>query len=196
MPGFISSSPFHNTKHFLQIQSLAPGIARRSSERFQLRRAITLNTCIVCRIRGYRCVRLVEGFVAARSVRRLDPRISGNRLIWLRLQRGSSSPPWISTLVLYFFSPPCAALSLPTGPLRVPALLLRARPAPAPWRGGGDRPWRRAAWARQPAAAAQPLRARPGAPCARGPAAQPRPRPPRRRPSPPLRSSLFLPPWP
>jgi hypothetical protein len=96
MSVFISSSPFQNTKRFPQIQSLAPGIARRSSGRFQLRRqlrrAITPNPCIVCRIRGYRCVRLVEGFVVARSVRRLDPRISGNRRIWLRLQRGSSSP--------------------------------------------------------------------------------------------------------
>ena len=75
--GFISSSPFQNTKPFLQIRSLAPGIARRSSGRFQLRRqlrrAITPNPCIVCGIRGYRCVRLVEGFVAARSVHRLDP---------------------------------------------------------------------------------------------------------------------------
>jgi hypothetical protein len=77
MSGFISSSPFQNTKRFLQIQYLAPGIARRSSGRFQLRRqlrrAITLNPCIVCQIRGYRCVRLVEGFVGARSVHRLDP---------------------------------------------------------------------------------------------------------------------------
>jgi hypothetical protein len=31
MSGFISSSPFQNTKRFLQIQSLARGIARRSS---------------------------------------------------------------------------------------------------------------------------------------------------------------------
>jgi hypothetical protein len=92
MSGFISSSPFQNTKRFLQIQSLAPGIARRSSGRFQLRRAITPNPCIVCRIRGYRCVRLVEGFVAARSVRRLDLRISGNRRISSRLRRGPSSP--------------------------------------------------------------------------------------------------------
>jgi hypothetical protein len=38
MTSFISSSPFQNTKQFLQIRSLAPGIARRSSERFQLRR--------------------------------------------------------------------------------------------------------------------------------------------------------------
>ncbi|PWZ19373.1 hypothetical protein Zm00014a_003155 [Zea mays] len=96
MSGFISSSPFQNTKRFSQIQSLAPGIARRSSGRFQLRRqlrrAITPNPCIVRGIRGYRCVRLVEGFVAARSVHRLDPRISGNRRISSRLRRGSSSP--------------------------------------------------------------------------------------------------------
>jgi hypothetical protein len=104
MSGFISSSPFQNTKRFPQIRSLAPGIARRSSGRFQLRRqlrrAITLNPWIVCGIRGYRCFRLVEGFVAARSVRRLDPRISGNRRIWFRLRRGSSSPVSSSILVL------------------------------------------------------------------------------------------------
>jgi hypothetical protein len=79
MSGFISSSPSQNMKRFPQIQSLAPRIARRSSGRFQLRRqlrrAITPNPCIVCGIRGYRCVRLVEGFVAARSVRRLDPNL-------------------------------------------------------------------------------------------------------------------------
>jgi hypothetical protein len=77
MSGFISSSPFQKTKRFLQIQSLAPGIARRSSGRFQLwrqlRRAITPNPCIVCRIRGYRCVRLVESFVGARSIHRSEP---------------------------------------------------------------------------------------------------------------------------
>jgi hypothetical protein len=72
MSGFISSSPFKNTKRFLQIQSLAPGIARWSSGQFQLRRqlqrAITPNPCIVRRIRWYCCVRLVEGFVGACSV--------------------------------------------------------------------------------------------------------------------------------
>jgi hypothetical protein len=88
MSGFISSSPFQNTKQFLQIRSLAPGIARRSSEWFQLRRAITLNLCIVCGIRGYHCVCLVEGFVGTRSVRRLDPRISGNRRIPLSSGEG------------------------------------------------------------------------------------------------------------
>jgi hypothetical protein len=77
MSGFISSSPFQNTKWFLQIQSLAPGIARRSSEWFQLRcqlrRAITPNPCIIWWIQGYHCVRLVKGFVGARSVRWADP---------------------------------------------------------------------------------------------------------------------------
>jgi hypothetical protein len=114
MTGFISSSPFQNMKRFLQIQSLAPGIARRSSGWFQLRRqlrrAITLNPCIVCRIRGYRCVRLVKGFVAARSVRRLDPRISSNRRISSRLRRGSSSPVRTS---LTLPSPSPAAAHLP-----------------------------------------------------------------------------------
>jgi hypothetical protein len=96
MSGFISSSLFQNTKRFLQIWSLAPDIARRSLGRFQLRRqlrrAITPNLCIVYQIRGYRCIRLVEGFIAACSVHRLDPRISGNRRISSRLRRGSSSP--------------------------------------------------------------------------------------------------------
>jgi hypothetical protein len=128
MSGFISSSPFQNTKHFLQIRSLAPGIARRSSERLQLRRqlrrAITLNPCIVCRIRGYRYVRLVEGFVAARSVRRLDPRISGNRWISSRFRRGSSSLVRTSIVVprvssCSSFSRPCrASLTLPSPPRR------------------------------------------------------------------------------
>jgi hypothetical protein len=45
----------------------------------------------ICGIQGCRYVRLVEGFVAARSVRRLDPRISGNRRISSRLRRRSSS---------------------------------------------------------------------------------------------------------
>jgi hypothetical protein len=108
MFGFISSSQFQNTKRFLQIQSLAPSIARRSSGRFQLRRqlrrAITPNSCIVCGIRGYRCVRLVEGFIAERSVHRLDPRISGNRRISSRLRRGSSSPVRTSIVVPRFSS--------------------------------------------------------------------------------------------
>jgi hypothetical protein len=152
MTGFISSSPFQNTKPFLQIQSLAPGIARRSSERFQLRRVTTPNPPIVYRIRGYRCVCLVEGFVGTHSVRRLDSRISGNRRICSRLRRWYSSQ-WDSSmdfnLVIHFFSPPCIA---PLSPHRPPAARppnpARARPAPA--RGAAVAIGRgsRAAWAR------------------------------------------------
>jgi hypothetical protein len=181
MSGFISSSPFQNTKRFLQIQSLAPGIARRSSRRFQLRRVITPNPRIVCQIRGYRCVRLVEGFVGAHWVRRLDLRISGNRRIWLRLRRGSSSP--VSLLhgfqpsSSFFLSPPYAAPLSPPPPCA-------HLPCPCPWHGGGDRPWRSSCLgARQPAV-------RP--PCAHVPA--PPARVARWRPSPPLRSPLLLPP--
>jgi hypothetical protein len=182
MSGFISSSPFQNTKRFLQIQSLAPGIARRSSGRFQLRRqlrrGITPNPCIVCGIRGYRCVHLVEGFVAARSVRRLDPRISGSRRIFSRLRRGSSSPvsflhgfqPNSSFLLSSMRSPslsptdpwrrgpsPVRALAMPTAPRWRPAMAaerLRARqPAasarpPAPARVA--RQHGSAAWPRHP----------------------------------------------
>jgi hypothetical protein len=155
MSGFISSSPFQNTKRFPQIQSLAPGIARRSSGRFQLRRqlrrAITPNPCIVCGIRGYRCVRLVEGFVAARSVRRLDPRISGNRRIFSRLRRGSSSPvsflhefqPNSSFLLSSLRSPSLSPPRIPGG--AAPALCARS---PCPCGGAAAATGRggRAAW--------------------------------------------------
>jgi hypothetical protein len=120
MFGFISSSSFQNTKRFLQIQSLAPDIASRSSGRFQLRRAITPNPCIVCGIRGYRCVRLVKGFVAAHSVRRLDPQISDNRRISSRLRRGSSSPVRTSVVVPRVSSFFPSAQGLPHSPLTFP----------------------------------------------------------------------------
>ena len=144
MSGFISSSPFQNTKQFLQIRSLAPGIARRSSERFQLRQAITPNPRIVYRIRGYRCVRLVEGFIGAHSVRRLDPRISGNLWISSQLRRGSSSPVRTSIVVprvsswSSFFHPFRASLTLPSPSSAV---------APLP-SGGGHAPCGRARAAR------------------------------------------------
>jgi hypothetical protein len=144
MSGFISSSPFQNTKRFLQIQSLASGIARRSSGRFQLRRAITPNPYIVCRIRGYRCVRLVEGFVPTRLVRRLDPRISGNRWIFSRLRRESSFPVKTSIVVprvsscSSFSRPRRASLTLPSPspaatpiPLRFPSSTAPLSPFPA-----------------------------------------------------------------
>ena len=160
MSGFISSSPFQNTKRFPQIQSLAPGIARRSSGRFQLRRqlrrAITPNPCIVCGIRGYRCVRLVEGFVAARSVHRLDPRISGNRRISPRLRRGSSSPVrnlhcCTQGFFVSSFSRPCRAsptlpspspAAAPLPPLTAPHPATDGRPpSPSP-----SLPWREKKW--------------------------------------------------
>jgi hypothetical protein len=144
MSGFISSSPLQNAKQFLQIRSLAPGIPRRISERFQLRRqlrrVITPNPCIVCGIRGYPCVRLVDGFVRARSVRRLEPRIFGNRRIFSRLRRESSSPVSSSILVLHFlqFGRSPAPLSwqrsaLP--PAHARGLCGRPLPSPAARRG-------------------------------------------------------------
>jgi hypothetical protein len=152
MFGFISSSPFQNTKLFRQIQSLAPGIARRSSGRFQLRRqlrrAITPNPSIVCGIQGYRCVRLVEGFVAACSVRRLDTRISGNRRISSRLRRGSSSPVSSSILVLRFLQflgfgevAPRSPAPLPRRRDALPPTRARTTPAGAA-SGDGTTAWR------------------------------------------------------
>jgi hypothetical protein len=202
MSGFISPSPFQNTKRFLQIQSLAPGIARRSSRRFQLRRqlrrAITPNPCIVCGIRGYRCVRLVEGFVAARSVRRLDPQISGNRWISSRLRRGSSFPVRISIVVpsvsLFLRFPVCAE-PLPLSPhlprRRRPSPLRFPSPAaplsPLPGGGGGGRRRRSRSCAPRPRAPFPGCGGRaPRAPCGR---AHPRPAQPR----PPLRSPLLFP---
>jgi hypothetical protein len=105
-------------------------------------------------------------------------------------------PPWISTLVLHFFSPPCAApLSLPTGPLRVPALPLCAPALPLPWRAGGDRPWWPSCLGHDsPRRRRGPLRARPGAPCARGVARRcgPGPRGGVRALPPPLRSPMAM----
>jgi hypothetical protein len=92
----------------------------------------------------------------------------------------------------FFSLLPAQPLSLPTGPLHAPALPLRAPALPLP-----------VARRRRPVVAAEllggtaardggttPLRARPGAPYTRGATA----RPPRRRPNPPLRSPLLLPP--
>jgi hypothetical protein len=192
MTGFISLSPFQNTKRFLQIQSLAPGIARRSSRRFQLRwqlrRAITPNPCIVCRIQGYRCVRLVEGFVAARSVHRLDPRISGNRRISPRLRRGLL-PRWASSMD---FNPSSSFLlsslrSPSISPHRPPArarpALVRARPAPAVARRRRPAMVAELLGARQPAAAARPPARTSRRPLRAWRGTAVRPRPPWRRPS-------------
>jgi hypothetical protein len=81
MPGFASSSTFQSTKWFPRIQFPALGIASQSLERFQIRRAITSNPCVVSGIWGYHCVRLIEGFILACSVRQSDLQISVNRRI-------------------------------------------------------------------------------------------------------------------
>jgi hypothetical protein len=47
MGGTLSSNPFQISKLFPQFRSIIPGIARRSSGRFQLRRASTFNLCVV-----------------------------------------------------------------------------------------------------------------------------------------------------
>jgi hypothetical protein len=191
MSGFISSSPFQNTKQFLQIRSLAPGIARRSSEWFQLRRAITPNPCIICGIRGYRCVRLVEGFIGTRSVRRLDPRISGNRWIPLSSDEGLLLR-WASSmdfnLVLHFFSllPAQPSLSPHRPPIARPPTPARP-PCPCPRCGGGDRPWR-------PSGSGTAARGGGATPFKRGPT--PPTRVARRRPSSSPRAAPAPFPWP
>jgi hypothetical protein len=198
MSGIISSSPFQNTKRFLQIQSLTPGIARRSSVRFQLQRqlqrAITPNPCIVCRIRGYRCVCLVEDFVAACSVRRLDPRISGNRRISPRLRRGSSSSVTTSIVVPRVSS--CSSFSRPR---RASLTLPSPSPAAAPLSFRFPSRWcpfppprRRRRWpAVVPAFPCSRARAPLPGGCGRAPRARcARPRPARSRP--PLRSLLLF----
>jgi hypothetical protein len=198
MSGFISSSPFHNTKRFLQIQSLAPGIARRSSERFQLRRAITPNPCIICRIRGYRCVRLVEGFVAAHSVRQLDPRISGNDGFPLGSGEGLL-PRWEPQLLYLGFlrvlsfpvraGPPSLSPHLPRRRHPSPSVSPpRRRPFPPPRRR--RRRWPAVASAFPCSRARAPL---PGG-CGRAPRARcGRAHPRSARSRPPLRSPLLFP---
>jgi hypothetical protein len=196
MTGFISSSTFQNKKQFLQIQSLAPGIARRSSEQFQLRRqlrrAITPNPFIVWQIRGYRSIRLVEGFVGVCSVRRLDLRISGNRRISSWLRRGSSSSVRTSIVIprvssCSSFSRPCRASVTLTSPSLAAAPLPPLFPLPggAPFSlpDGARAPAPRARVRRSPAAQAVPH-----APCATAPG-QPDPTSPAQPPS--LPSSLF-----
>jgi hypothetical protein len=139
----------------------------------------------------YRCVRLVEGFVAARSVRRLNPQISGNRRISSRLRRGSSSPvrtsvviPRVSSFLRFFVR--AGSPSLP------PHLPRRRRPSPSvspPRRRPFPPPRRRRRWPlaapafpcsraraplsggggrapRAPCGRARPQPARPDLPCA------------------------------
>jgi hypothetical protein len=92
MAGILSPSPFQISYSFREPRSVALSVPRRSSGRFQLRRAITFNSGVVGEIRGYRCVRLDEGFVLVLSVRRSDLWFAVNRRISPRLRRGPSSP--------------------------------------------------------------------------------------------------------
>jgi hypothetical protein len=92
--------------------------------RRHLRRAITPNSCVVCRIRGYRCVRLVEGFGWARPVRRSHLQISVNQRFPSRLLRGSSSPMRNLHCCTYFVFPSVQ------GPLSLPSPSLAAEPLP------------------------------------------------------------------
>jgi hypothetical protein len=131
----------------------------------------------------YRCVRLVEVFVAARSVRRLNPQISGNQRISSRLRRGSSSPvrtsvviPRVSSFLRFSVRAGSRSLS--------PHLPRRRRPSPSvspPRRRPFPPPRRRRRWplaapafpcsrARAPLSGgggrARPQPARPDLPCA------------------------------
>jgi hypothetical protein len=94
MAGTLSLNPFQISKSFSQFWSTIPGIACRSLVRFQLRRqlqrAITFNSCIVGKIREYRCVRLIESFVLVVSIHWSDLRFAVNWRISPRLRRGSS----------------------------------------------------------------------------------------------------------
>jgi hypothetical protein len=135
MPDFSSLSTFQSMKPFSHIQFPAPGIARRSSEWFQLQRAITPNPCIICGICGHHCICLVEGFVSVRSVRRSDPRISVNRLFSPRLRRRLLFRWYFSivfNLVLRFPSP----WRFPRSTAALPHPSARRRPAPAPAAAG------------------------------------------------------------
>jgi hypothetical protein len=88
MAGILSSRPFWILKPHPQSRSETPGIARRSSEQFQLWRVITIDPCVAGEIRGYRCVRLVEGFISVHLIRRSERWFTVNRRFSSRLQRG------------------------------------------------------------------------------------------------------------
>jgi hypothetical protein len=91
MDGTLSSIPFQISKLFPQIRSTIPGIARRSSGRFQLRWAITFNPCVVGKIREYHYIHLVKSFVPMFSIHRSNRRFATNRWFSSRLRRTPSS---------------------------------------------------------------------------------------------------------
>jgi hypothetical protein len=88
MAGIFSSSPFQNSKPHPQIHSETLGIAPRSSGRFQLRRAITFDLCVISGIRGYRYVRLIESFILVPSIHLSDQQFVLNRRILLGSDEG------------------------------------------------------------------------------------------------------------
>jgi hypothetical protein len=107
MAGILSSISFQISKPLPQFRSETPGIARRSSEWFQLqwqlrrqlRRAFTFDPCVIGRIWGYRCVHLVESFVLMLLICRSDRRFVVNRRIcprprWGRLLRWALHHCW------------------------------------------------------------------------------------------------------
>jgi hypothetical protein len=129
------SIPFWNSKPHPQSRSKNPEIARRSSGWFQLRRAITFDPCVVDGIWGYRCVRIIEGFVPVPSIRRFDWRFVPQLVFSSRLRRDLllrwALPPLLSMkLYCFFVSCPCSAYpSLPSSPL---AVALPPPPFPPP----------------------------------------------------------------
>jgi hypothetical protein len=134
MAGILSSSPFRNSKPHPQIWSETLGIARRSSGRFQLRRAITFDSCVVDGIRGYCCVRLVESFILVSSIHRSDPQFDLNRRICAQLRRTSSSPMInLHCWMLFFgFVFPAQPLSLPSPCFPLAAVLPPPSIPPSP----------------------------------------------------------------
>jgi hypothetical protein len=131
----LSSNPFQISKSFPQIRSTCPGIAHRSSGRFQLqrqfRRAINSNPCVIGEIREYHCIRLIERFVLVLLIRRSDHRFVANRQFSSRLQRTPPSP------VDGGARPPSHPPRAPRGrPLLPPPLLSMVRERR--WREVGD----------------------------------------------------------
>jgi hypothetical protein len=134
MTGILSGSPFWILKPRPRSRSETPGIARRSSGRFQLQRAITFDPCVVGGIRGYRCVRLVESIVLVPSIHRSTRRFVLSRWICARLQRCRFLW-WASTIVAPRVSS-CFTFSRPCRPRSPFPHLSRWRPKPPPLRVG------------------------------------------------------------